>query len=356
MELTKKEVAMLKGAAILGMLSLHLFCRKEVSGLYDVFPTIHHVPLVYYLGLFGDVCVPIFCFASGYGLYASYQSNEKKLQGKPMFQRILKLLINFWVILLLFIVLGYVMNNPTLTEGGFKAFLLNASLLSNSYNGAWWFLQTYVLLVLTASFLFRWVQRTSPRTVISVLLLVYIVSYIQRIKQVVILDNEWVWIVTNAIVLYGTSLLPFLVGALFYKEKYYSRFVSWAMKLPFKNALAGCAIVGLIVLHAFIESLFIAPFIAIVFICCFSFIKKPAFIQRAFHYLGDHSTNIWLVHMFLYGSFFTELVFAPKYPVLILAWLVLLSLACSYAVKWIVTPIQRFVTQQKQSVTKAVQQ
>lgn len=49
----------LQGVAILFMLALHLFARKDVNGLYETFPMIIGVPLVYYLALFGDACVPI---------------------------------------------------------------------------------------------------------------------------------------------------------------------------------------------------------------------------------------------------------------------------------------------------------
>lgn len=65
MEFSKKDMKILQGVAILFMLALHLFARKDVNGLYETFPMINGVPLVYYLALFGDACVPIYLFASG---------------------------------------------------------------------------------------------------------------------------------------------------------------------------------------------------------------------------------------------------------------------------------------------------
>ena len=62
MELTKKQVKMTKGIAILFMLLLHLFCTKSYGGLYTPLILIEDVPLVYYLALFGDCCVAIYCF------------------------------------------------------------------------------------------------------------------------------------------------------------------------------------------------------------------------------------------------------------------------------------------------------
>lgn len=76
MEISKSDAKMLKGAAILLMLLLHLFGRKEVNGMYENFITINGTPLVYYLALFGDACVPIYCFVSGYGLYVIFIKNK----------------------------------------------------------------------------------------------------------------------------------------------------------------------------------------------------------------------------------------------------------------------------------------
>lgn len=77
MGISKNDTKMLKGVAILFMLLLHLFCRKEVNGLYETFPVINGVPFVYYIGLFGDACVPIYCFVSGYGLFMVHSKEHK---------------------------------------------------------------------------------------------------------------------------------------------------------------------------------------------------------------------------------------------------------------------------------------
>ena len=59
MELTKNQIKMTKGIAILFMLLLHLFCTKSYEGLYKPLIFIRDTPLVYYSALFGDCCVAI---------------------------------------------------------------------------------------------------------------------------------------------------------------------------------------------------------------------------------------------------------------------------------------------------------
>ena len=56
---------MAKGIAIIGMVMLHLFCIK-VDLSYTPLLWIGDTPLVYYLGLLGEICVPIYLFCSGY--------------------------------------------------------------------------------------------------------------------------------------------------------------------------------------------------------------------------------------------------------------------------------------------------
>lgn len=95
MELTKSQIKITKGIAILFMLLLHLFCIKTYEGLYTPLIFIGDIPLVYYLALFGDCCVAIYCFCSGYGLFISYKNNKEKYIKNNLI-RILKLYINFY--------------------------------------------------------------------------------------------------------------------------------------------------------------------------------------------------------------------------------------------------------------------
>ncbi|MGL4866635.1 MAG: hypothetical protein ACRC4T_26370 [Cetobacterium sp.] len=50
------------------MLLLHLFCIKSYQAIIYVG--------IYYLSLFGDCCVALYCFCSGYGLMHNYQKDK----------------------------------------------------------------------------------------------------------------------------------------------------------------------------------------------------------------------------------------------------------------------------------------
>ena len=91
----------------------------------------------------------------------------------------------------------------------------------------------------------------------------------------------------------------------------------------------------MIVAHGIVQTLFVAVFTGVVFICVFNLIDKPKWINRLFNYLGDHSTNIWLIHMFFYMIYFKDLVYGAKYSFLIFSWLIILCLVSSYIVNLI---------------------
>lgn len=341
MELSKSDMKVLKGIAILFMLLLHLFCRKDVHGLYETFPTINGVPFIYYLALFGDACVPIYCFASGYGLFRTEQGTNSFFRKNLI--RVFKLLINYWIVLAVFVSVGFLLGLPEF-PGSSRKFLLNFFVISSSYNGAWWFLQTYIILVLISPFLMKLTKKYNSANLLVISVIIYFFSYLQRIKHILDFShNLALGLFVNAVVLVGTSLLPFLIGSVFAKERLYSNLYKRFETIRFKNTLCFICILLLVIIHSVFESMFIAPFTALAFICLFSLMDKNSQVQKLFIYFGQHSTNIWLTHMFFYMSIFPELTFTPRYPVLIFGWLIIMCLVSSYFINSIFKPLIRII-------------
>lgn len=337
MEFSKGDMKILKGVAILMMMFLHLFCRKEVNGLYVTFLTINEIPVIYYLALFADACVPIYCFASGYALF---KISGEKSQNKQNFRRITKLLINYWIILIVFVSIGFIMGNSGQYPGKIEEFFLNFFVLSSSYNGAWWFLQTYIILVIISPMLFKLVIRYSSLHILLISGCVYFFSFLQRFKNLLNIGDETILnMFVTALILVGTSQFPFIIGAIFAKENIYSRLYNKLFQVKNKNVICFVGILLLVLIHSVIETMFIAPFLAIPFICLFTIMNKGKRLERLLKFFGNHSTNIWLTHMFFYMTIFPELTFSPKYPLLIFIWLTILCLITSYIINLIYKPI-----------------
>lgn len=131
MDITKRNSKMLKGVAILSMLMLHLFCRRE-NLPYTPLLWIGGTPLIYYFALFGDICVAVYCFVSGYAHYM--QSSEAEI--KKRWKHLLLFFIPFWVIAAVFSLIGLLTGNAEI-PGSLTKFALNYLTIQNSYNGAW---------------------------------------------------------------------------------------------------------------------------------------------------------------------------------------------------------------------------
>lgn len=343
MEFTKKQISITKGVAILFMLLLHLFCTKEYGGLFTPLIMIGDTPLIYYLALFGDMCVAIYCFCSGYGLMIGYKNNKENYFRKNMI-RILKLYINFWIILFLFVVvLGPIMGRADVYPGSIKSFILTFTAIDPAYNGAWWFLTTYIILVLISLYINKVVSKYNIGLIMILSLGIYFIGYVQRIMVPIQTDNEIINYMLRQGALFGTSQFPYVVGVIFADKKLYSKISNIFNKFKFKNALAMFSIMLMIVAHGFVQSLFVVVFTSVAFIVLFNLIDKPKWLDDLLEYISRHSTNMWLIHMFFYMIYFKELVFAPKYPLFIFIWLVTLCIATSIVINIMYKPIINFI-------------
>ena len=169
MDITKEDSKMLKGVAILSMLMLHLFCRKT-NLPYTPLLWIGDTPLIYYFALFGDICVAVYCFISGYAHYLPGNGAKKR------YTHLLRFMIGFWTIAVLFSLIGLLAGNAVI-PGSAKEFLLNCLTIRNSYNGAWWYANTYILLVALQPLSRRFVERCPAWLVMLLTFGFYTVGY-----------------------------------------------------------------------------------------------------------------------------------------------------------------------------------
>ena len=79
------------------------------------------------------------------------------------------------------------------------------------------------------------------------------------------------------------------------------------------------------------------------FILLFNALQLSAVVERILQYLSTHSTNIWLIHLFLISSFAKTWSYAPQQPVLIYLWVLAWCLLLSHLINWIYLPLQRYV-------------
>src|SRR4051794_21728645 len=104
---SRNMTAISKGLAIVLMVYHHLFAFPNRIANVDYTPimVVNDLPLDQLIADFGKLCVAIFLFLSGFGLYKSFEA-----KGIFTFQQGVKRIINFyklyWIIFFIFIPIG----------------------------------------------------------------------------------------------------------------------------------------------------------------------------------------------------------------------------------------------------------
>jgi hypothetical protein len=335
MDITVKQSSHLKSIAILMMLFLHLFNTLDYEGLFTPLIYVGEKPLVFYLSLFSDACVPIFAFVSGFGLYYKYKQDKERYSLKNNVKRIFSLYKTYWVILAIFVLgLGTFLQVEGYPGSISKFLLAFSGLTASSYNGAAWFLTIYILFVIFSKSIFDVIEKIPKISFLGAFLL-YLVAFYFRLYQSQIFDNAVLhWLHTN-LALFGTTLFQFLLGVYSLKYSWKERFSKFFKFTSFKNIAAIIGMVFLIVAHAYIPNYIIAPITGLGFILFFTQMNLPRFFEGALDFLTPHATNMWLTHMFFYLIFFREFIYSPKYVIPIFLLLITCCVITSYVINFI---------------------
>lgn len=326
------------------MVVLHLFCRKggDVYGtpLLWINDT---TPFVYYLGFLAEICVPMYCLCSGYAHYRLGETNG--LTVKRNSKRLLKFLINFWIVLAIFSIVGLIVKSEDIPVS-FTEFLDNTFLYKLSYNGAWWFVATYVLLVCLSFPLLKLVSKVNGILLFIIMAgqMLFFWLYDSTIKDAISVNPIMSIVATQLVNLVGDVLLSYVCGMIIAKYDIVTFIIK---KKNIKNIWLILILLVISVVVCIAEKAFAMPFYAIIVFLIFNSISKNKAFINIFDFLGTHSTNIWLVHMFFYLVLFAGLVQNLKYPLFIFIGMMVICIAVSYVINLIYKPIIRIVFERK---------
>lgn len=325
--ISKNKSLSLKFIAAIFIVLTHIFPKVGQVDTLKYIPLFNWngYPIEQYIGSLSGICVGIFIFLSGYGLYISYNKNIKY---KEIFKRISKLYINYWIIILIFFSIGLYME---VYKFEVKEFILNLLALTTSYNHPAWFLRLYVMLILIYPMLIKIVDRYNKNIVIIVSFITNIIGmiitkfyYISGLNSIVIdlisilLGGQFLFLLGIIVAKYAIfDKVKERIGN--NKVKYYSLFLIITMLI--------ITVIDISVIGEIAKLILIPIFI----FTLANIISEDIFISR----LGKHSTNIWLVHAFFYDYLFGDIVYSPKYSILVFLYLLVLCLFTSYMINLI---------------------
>lgn len=323
--ISKQKNLILKSVAVILMVILHTFGfpARISSEEYISLGMINETPVELLIANFGSICVGIFLFLSGYGMYQTYSNN---VSYKGIFNRILKLYLNLWTVFILFLPIAFFNGtyNFNLIE-----FLLNLFALKSNYNAEWWFVRLYIMLLLMYPILLELLGKYNNKKLIAFSFLINIIGFIlTKLSYVLGINNLGLELFS---ILLGGQFL-FVLGIVIAKNGYFDKLGN---KFNLKQSFYVIYLIVFIPIMAIIiEIPILGEILKLVLIPVFIFLITNSINRsKILEWLGKHSTNIWLTHSFFCYYLFQKLTFAPRYSILIFIWIMMLSILSSYVVK-----------------------
>lgn len=347
--MTKEETQQLKGIAIMMMVWLHLFgTNMEILDGCEKFIYLWNGdPLIYAMRKFGRMCVVFYTFLGGYGLCKVYQRGDEMCQGLGIKvgmkngKRAIRLITNYWVVLLLFLGIA-VWLQPDTYPGGWNEFLKNLTALDCTYNDTLWFLFPYALLTLLAAPIMRLAHALHSKWLwlfLAVALAAKVIIYVNETH-----NDDWGGLLLDNMLAAIGLFFMFFVGALFARdglmEKVVAAIREWLGRsfMTTKLKISPSWICTTLLLLLFFgrisvgASTLIDPIFLLLMVPIYLCIQRPRWLISVLAYIGKHSTNIWFCHRYilvLTGTLITLL----RYPVIMLIALLGICILCSYVVK-----------------------
>lgn len=370
MKFTKEHTMQMKGIAIIILLFHHCFLNAQrwATVPYEKLATtkgwgyypISFAPFsshtIQYLASFSKICVAMFVFMTGYGMWVSYESQKKKTtMSNYIKKRMVTLMTGFLIIFVVTEVLAIPTGRFIEVYGhDFRSVVYMiidalglAKLLGTPlFCLTWWYMSLAIVLIM-------------------------IFPFVHSIME----KYQWLVVVASIIVPracgFGQStdlfryLLAYTLGMYFaqhdllarIKEKFMEQNVAGKL-LSLIVSLIGLAVIIKCRQNAWIGWKYLDfwdGFAAMyVIIISYIYILNGKWIVKGLGFLGKHSMNIFLIHSFYRDVFFHEFTYSFYYAWLDYIVLMAISLVTSIVLEWFKKLIryEKFIEWVKRLVTK----
>lgn len=142
----REESRALQGIAVLLMLFHHFFIYSWM--FEDVPGFLRHPAVTEHLAWCGRICVGLFSFISGYGMYHALKGKESwKDNYAACLKRALRLYLRLWTVLALYLILWPAVFHQQPDWGRLP---WNLTAMDPDYNPTWWFVREYFWMLLCA--------------------------------------------------------------------------------------------------------------------------------------------------------------------------------------------------------------
>ena len=370
MKFTKEHTMQMKGIAIIILLFHHCFLNAQrwATVPYEKLATtkgwgyypISFAPFsshtIQYLASFSKICVAMFVFMTGYGMWVSYESQKKKTtMSNYIKKRMVTLMTGFLIIFVVTEILAIPTGRFIEVYGhDFRSVVYMiidalglAKLLGTPlFCLTWWYMSLAIVLIM-------------------------IFPFVHSIMG----KYQWVVVVASIIVPracgFGQStdlfryLLAYTLGMYFAQHDLLARIKEKFMKQNVAGKLLSLivSLIGLAVIIKCRQNAWIGwkyldfwdGFAAMyMIVISYIYILNGKWIVKGLGFLGKHSMNIFLIHSFYRDVFFHEFTYSFYYAWLDYIVLMAISLVTSIVLEWFKKLIryEKFIDWVKRLVTK----
>lgn len=345
-DITPEKSEHIKGIALLLLMWHHLF---GVNYIEKWLSPIEGIDM--FIGVSAKICLGIFLFCSGYGLYKSYINKDNPGRFYTL-KKIVQTLIPYWLIMLVAIaVLVYLKKfNPKYIFVSLFALIHDDEMLYVSFS---WYIKLYILLMLILP-LIRLIERKWKKNIIIDLLLYIALPFAVYYVFKGYMDEEHFISIPRSIISSSLFLLfwfpLFAIGFIFAKYEIYKKILKFTSRFssPLVIIIA-FLICGYVIYMRFlfyyycIADVIYAPLFVIACLLIMDNIKFKS--KYVLPYLGKKSLYYWLLSgmFFLNTSELTVLITWPQIPVFILIWTLLLLTPFVFAVDFLSGKILKLI-------------
>lgn len=275
-------------------------------------------------------------FLSGYGLYESCK--EKKLEiFKFYWKRLKSIYINYWMVFFVFTAIGWLgfreifltfLQQPySLPKNLFINFLGIQYFVNGymGYNPSWWFISQILLLYLLFPLLRNVMKKKYGAYVLAGIAAFFLVFSSIHIG-----------------ILYVNLMYisPFIVGMLFSKYQFIEVIGKWLLKTKLHGGLIliGALIITLLRISVGLTDAgirldcILAPLYCCIMYYLFAMHSEES-IFRILEYLGIHSFNIYLIHLFITNMYTTPYIYNLNSPFFMVGCTIFVSLMFSILIE-----------------------
>ena len=337
---TKDQTAALKGLATMMLVLHHSF---QQAWYYDGF-AINFMPFsesfVVKLAVTCKICVAIFAFISGYGLFLSCikEPDSPDWAQKWVYERYIKTFSGYWFVWIASIIVCHFLNNlPAFRyfadgrTNGCLYMLLDfmgvASLFATPMlNGSWWYMSAALVFILITPILAK-----NKNNLLWIALLVVVFP-----RVISGTNGDGVYTGQNSAYAF---LGAFLAGCIFARYHLFDTIASLKYK-PVRFVLELCLILALYKMYHIIPAskfweIRFALFPVVVIVFLNEFVLNIPVLRNILRFVGKHSMNIFMTHTFISGTFLRNFIYSHEHWLLIFGVLLILSILLSLAIELI---------------------